>query len=178
MEINELVKQDATFTESGFLAKVDNTYIMLLSAIMTENIDRVKHKISIELYEKYSHFIKQLQEQGLHQMYDELNVKTSKIINIEELDDSIKITVNLVARYMDYQLNKETNTCVLGNNTNRIEANKTLIFEKKKGSKLEQAARICPGCGANMDVNNTGKCAYCGTIYNTEDYDYILVDMK
>ena len=52
MTAKELSEKDKTFTESTFISKVDNTFIMLLSSIMTENIERVKHKISENLYEK------------------------------------------------------------------------------------------------------------------------------
>ena len=34
------------FNETDFLGKVSNTYIMVLTAIMTDNIKRVEHKIS------------------------------------------------------------------------------------------------------------------------------------
>lgn len=29
-----------------------------------------------------------------------------------------------------------------------------------------------------MDINNNGKCEYCGAIYDLENYDYVLVDIK
>ena len=42
MTKEELIKKDKSFSESGFLAKVDNTYIMILMSIMTENLKRVQ----------------------------------------------------------------------------------------------------------------------------------------
>ena len=48
MTIQDLVNIDSTFSESSFIAKVDNTFIMLLSSIMMYDMDRVKHKISNE----------------------------------------------------------------------------------------------------------------------------------
>ena len=38
-------------------------------------------------------------------------------------------------------------------------------------------AKVCPGCGAPVNVNSNGVCEYCGTVYNTEDYDWILIDI-
>lgn len=175
MEVNELVEKDRNFTESGFLAKVDNTYIMLLSAIMTENMDRVKHKISSNLFNQYEEYVKKLSIENKRQMYDELNVKTSKIEKIDDQEDKFVITVSLISRYMDYLIDKTTGEYLSGENKRRIEKKHILIFEKVKAASQEVSARKCPGCGANMDVNNTGKCAYCGTIYNTQDYDWVLV---
>ena len=49
MTVEELKKVDQTFDESGFIAKVDNTFIMLHSAIMLGDLERVKHKLTDEL---------------------------------------------------------------------------------------------------------------------------------
>ena len=36
----------------------------------------------------------------------------------------------------------------------------------------------CPGCGANINANYSGKCEYCGTTYDTVKYDWILEDIR
>ncbi len=36
----------------------------------------------------------------------------------------------------------------------------------------------CPNCGANMDINHSGKCDYCGQTYNQEDYDWVLKNIE
>ena len=51
-------------------------------------------------------------------------------------------------------------------------------FEKKLNTKDFGIVRKCPGCGASINVNNTGKCEYCDTIFNLDDYDYILVSIN
>ena len=45
MTIKELENKDKSFTEASFISKVDNTFIMVLTAIMTDNIERVSHKV-------------------------------------------------------------------------------------------------------------------------------------
>ncbi len=60
MSIEEFIQKDNTFSESGFIAKVDNTFIMLLNSIMTDNLERVKHKISSNLFD---YFVGQVMKQ-------------------------------------------------------------------------------------------------------------------
>ncbi len=43
---------------------------------------------------------------------------------------------------------------------------------------MEGMSRKCPGCGASIDANNSGVCPYCGTVYNTEDYDWVLTGIE
>lgn len=177
MTIEELVVKDPTFSESSFIAKVDNTFIMILTAIMTENLERVKHKVGNEVFNKLTEKLEKLRIENSIQMYDELNVKDSYISNIEEQKDYYEITVTLISRYMDYTIDRTTKEYKAGNNRSRVERTNTLVFRKNKAAKKEKSVRKCPSCGAPMDVNNTGKCSYCGTIYNTEEYDWLLVSI-
>ena len=36
----------------------------------------------------------------------------------------------------------------------------------------------CPACGSPANVNAYGVCPYCGTRFNTEDFDYILTNIE
>lgn len=178
MTIKELENKDKSFTEASFISKVDNTFIMLLTAIMTDDIERVSHKISPEVKSKIREKIDNLNNKNLRQMYDELNVKSAEIISIEEDDTKYIINVLLTSRYMDYQIDKTTGDYVSGINDHRLEKENYLTFEKYKNSKVLAAAKKCPGCGANIDYNNSGECPYCGSIFNAQDYDWILTEMR
>jgi predicted lipid-binding transport protein (Tim44 family) len=176
--IEELVKYDHNFNEGMFKSYIDNIFVKLYTAIMLDELDTVKHFISNNLYDKLKNQIDNLNSKNLTQMYDELNVKSSNIIDIKILDNEFIITVKLVARYMDYLIDKSTGNFVSGNNTSRIEKSNILTFKKKKDYTLQNNLRRCSNCGASIDVNNNGKCAYCGRTYNLEDYEYILYDIK
>ena len=178
MTVEELVTKDKSFSESGFLAKVDNTYIMILTSIMTENLKRVDHKVGDELYQELTNKLQTLQIKNEIQMYDELNVKDSYIIGIEETENYYEIKVQLISRYMDYQIDKTSREYKSGNNQSRVEKKHVLTFQKKKNTQIEDISRTCPGCGASINANSNGVCDYCGTIYNTEDYDWVLIDIK
>lgn len=178
MSIQELINRDKTFSESGFIAKVDNTFIMLLTAIMTENMARVQHKISDELFQRYSQYVNSLSKENIRQMYDELNVKSTHILDISEDENNYIINVLVISRYLDYKMDKTTFKPISGNTESRVEKNNYLTFIKAKTSKQEGTAKKCPGCGANVDVNNNGICEYCGTPYDTYNYDWVLTEIK
>ena len=178
MTLEDLIKKDKSFSESGFLAKADNTYIMILMAIMTEDLKRVDHKVGDELYQELTTKLQSSKEANEIQMYDELNVKDSYIIGIEETENYYEIKVQLISRYMDYQIDKTTRQYKSGNNQSRVEKTHILTFQKKKNTQVEGMSRTCPGCGASVNANSSGVCEYCGTVYNTEDYDWILMQIK
>ena len=107
-------------------------------------------------------------------MYDELNVKTNNIKNIEVRDNEAIIKVEITSRYIEYFVSKDTGNYISGNNNRRIEKINYLVFKKTIGNKYNNIARSCPGCGANINVNTNGKCDYCGAIFDAENYDWIL----
>ncbi len=166
------------FNEADFLGKVSNTFIMILTAIMTDDIKRVEHKISPSVKEKLLQKTKELNEKNLRQMYDELNVKNIKIISTAEKEDHYEIKVLLTSRYMDYQVDKTTGKYISGINAERVEKKHYLTFSKIKAAKEQGIAKKCPSCGASIDSNNTGVCPYCNSIYNLKDYDWILTELN
>ena len=169
---------DKTFTESTFKSKVDNMFVMLHTSVMMEDLPRVDHFIGDEVYSKYESKINKLKKSNLRQMYDELNVKSTEILSSEISGDKIIVKVLIVSRYMDYLLDKTNGRCVEGNNKSRIEKNNYLTLEKKVEAKSLGVSRKCPACGANMNINRSGKCEYCGSIFNEEDYDWVITEIN
>lgn len=176
--IDDLMREDSTFTEASFISKVDNIFIMLYSGIMLGNLERIKHKLSDGMIEYYQNIINDLNSKNLRHMFDELNVKSTTITGIYKDNEKYTIEVMLISRYMDYYVDKTTNKFVSGNNSYRIELTNNLIFTKRLNAKVEGATRKCPGCNSNIDSNSTGKCPYCGTFYDTANYDWILEGIR
>jgi predicted lipid-binding transport protein (Tim44 family) len=105
--LNELIKLDPAFTESSFKTKVDNIFVMLHMSLMTDNMKRVDHFISDNVYEEFNNKLNILNSNNERQMFDELNVKSTDIMKVEITDDKYIITVRIVSRYMDYLVKKK-----------------------------------------------------------------------
>ena len=175
--LDELIKYDTNFNEGSFKSYVANVFVKLFTSVMLDELDNVKHFLSEDVYNQYKSKIDDLNNKGVRQIYDELNVKDSSIIKVSITDTDFVITVLITSRYMDYIVDKNSGNFISGNNQSRIEKNYTLIFTKKRNFLQQGVVRKCPGCGASISVNTSGKCEYCGTIYNLEKYDYILTSI-
>ena len=176
--IDEILKVEPTFNEGMFITKVNNIFIMLHSAIMMDDLDRVRHFISDDLEKKYELILKDLRDKNQRQMYDELNVKTTTINSFNVIDDTIVIKVDIVSRYMDYIVDRNSGKYISGVNGHRVEKMNHLTLVKKIGNSAYKKNRQCPTCGASIDVNSNGKCSFCHTIFNTEKYDWILESIE
>lgn len=166
------------FEETKFMSYVDNIFIKILHAIMFNKLDTIDHFVSDDIYKELTDKVDELNKKNLIQMYEMTNVKESSIINKSDLEDKSIIDVSLTSRCIEYTMDKDSKKIISGNDENRIEKKYILTFEKLKNTKVPGISRKCPGCGANMDINNTGKCEYCGAIYDLEHYDYVLTNYK
>ena len=175
--MNEILKYDPEFTESKFKTYVDNVFIQLHMAVVTKELENIKHFVSNEVYNEYKQIVDNLEKKHLIQMYDEINVAQTDILGYQVTATDMIIEVNLISRYLDYLMDEEGNY-VSGNTNVRSEKNNHLTFTKKINYKESGIVRKCPRCGASIDVNAGGKCAYCGTIYNLEDKDWVLTSIE
>lgn len=174
MTIEEFVSIDKTFNEAAFITKANNIFVKFFTAIMMDKLNDVDHFVSDEVFAYGENIISPLREKNYRKMYDELNVKTSRIDSIDIIDNEYIINVYLQSRYMDYTLDLNTGNLVFGNDSSRIQVDYMLTFTKKASAKVQGVAKSCPACGAPMNVNFSGKCDYCGSIYKQEDYDWVL----
>ena len=176
--IDKLLSIDKTFNEGMFITKVNNIFIMLYSAIMMDDLDRVRHFINGDLEIRFEQLLSNLKNRNERQMYDELNVKTTQIKDVIIDDDKAIIHVDVISRYMDYIVDKNTGEYKSGNNNSRTEKMNHLTLEKMISSNYLNSLRKCPTCGASIDINKSGKCEYCGSIFNTEKHDWILTNIE
>lgn len=175
--MSEILKYDSSFTESKFKSFVDNVFIQIHLAVMMKEPEKIRHFVSEELYQEIVQKVENLKRRNVIQMYDEINVKQTTILGEEVKDPFMEIEVNITSRYMDYLMDEDGNF-ISGVNTERIQKENYLLFRKKIDFSKQGSVRKCPGCGASIDVNASGLCSYCGTTYNLEDKDWVLVSLR
>ncbi len=156
-------------------SKFSNIFIMLLLGIQSNDLSDVKHFLSDEVYNKYAKVCYDHQNKNEMQLYDEMNVKEISVKLEEDLGYEIA-NVHIVSRYMDYIIDLTTGKKKSGVDDHRVEISHDLVFKKIIGVSKGAVVK-CPGCGANLDVNHSGKCEYCGAIYSAETYDFVLTSI-
>lgn len=172
--LDELKKLDTTFQEALFYSKVNNIFVLMLNAIMLSDMTGIESSLSSNMKEKISKQINELIKNNEIQMYDELNVKSTTITNVNITDDMFFIDVKLVSRYLDYKLDRNTKEYKYGDKESRIEIVNYLTFCEKRNHRDMSKAFYCPNCGANVDYNYSGLCKYCNSQLPKEEYDWIL----
>ena len=165
------------FNEIDFKTKVTNMIIQYFTCIMKNDLSNCKHFLKEQPINYATSIIDNMVQTNKRKMYDELNVSNIVITNTTSNEESTIYNINVDTKYLDYAIDL-TNGNIIGNNNYRI--SKTYHFKiiKKNGIKEESIIYRCPSCGNSLDINYSGKCPYCGTIFNQEDYDYQILEIK
>lgn len=178
MKVSEFSKIDTTFNEAIFLSKVNNIFVQIFNSLMFDKLKEVDHFIGDELYKKYSELLNEYKQKNIRHIFDELHVKYTRIENIEVTEDKYKITIYLESRYLDYFVDVSSKEVISGNDYTPKLVNYSLIFEKNKNAKKQGIIRECSACGASMDINDSGVCSFCNTVYKQEYYDWVLTSIE
>lgn len=165
---------DKSYNEANFLSYVDNLFVQVNLAYMKKNLSSIDHFVSDNIYNYLNSKLEQLGEN--REFFDELNVKSTEIIDRKIDNENIIIKVRLISRSVNYIVDSNNNV-ISGNNKSRIEQVNILTFMKKIGTS-SGVVRTCPNCGASIDVNKDGKCPFCKSIYDLENHDFVLINWE
>ena len=90
--IEEIIKADDSFSESTFLSNVDHIFIMILNSIQNNNMEDVRHYLANDVYVKFNNMINEYKNKNIRRCFDEMNVKSSKIVGNMITDNFISFS--------------------------------------------------------------------------------------
>jgi len=134
MSVEDLMKNDTSFSLNNFIISANNIYMMLQSAVMVGNLSRVKNKISDKVLHKYQHIIDDFNNNNLRQMYEDLNVKKTELLSVNQKDNNYYIQVLITSLAKDYVVDKKNLKYKYGINNQQIVKNNYLTFKKESNS--------------------------------------------
>ncbi|MBR6137290.1 MAG: hypothetical protein IKQ06_03955 [Bacilli bacterium] len=163
--------------KTDFDTKVTNILVQYLTGIMKNDISPVYHFLKRQPKEYAESIITSMKDKNRRKMFDELNISNIIITDTREENNNTIYDVVVDVKYMDYEMDINTGK-VSGNNHKRILKKFKLKIIKCLNTRKQDHIRRCPSCGHSLDVSANGKCEYCNTIYNQEDYDYQILEIK
>ena len=134
MSVEDLMKNDTSFSLNNFIISANNIYMMLQSAVMVGNLSRVQNKISDKVLHKYQHIIDDFNNNNLRQMYEDLNVKKTELLSVNQKDNNYYIQVLITSLAKDYVVDKKNLKYKYGVNNQQIVKNNYLTFKKESNN--------------------------------------------
>jgi predicted lipid-binding transport protein (Tim44 family) len=169
-------ERDPAFDEDGFLNGVATSFNLVQRA-WCEQLPAESRKVMADgIWLRHRTQIDEMAAAGKKNVLEDLHIGRSEIIGCVTDADSDSITVRIHAYSRDYDVAKEGGQIVRGDRVVRLWTEDWTFTRSssavtKAGSGTRQN---CPNCGAPLDLDAAGTCAYCKQLVMAGAYDWVL----
>jgi PAS domain-containing protein len=93
---------------------------------------------------------------------------------------NVFLDVTIKARFKSFVINDDSYKVLDGSRSRIVNANYMARMVRKRGVQTRKPIEViqCPNCGADIDINNLGRCEHCGGELTMEQYDWTLAGVS
>ena len=172
---NEILQKYGINSTNDLKKMVYDSYVKIQQAWSANDIDKVRHLLSDEIYNKYKMDITTMISKNQRNEMSDFEFINAYIIKVSEKNNSKFIYSILEVYCKDYMINTTNNKVTRGMNTRINHYTYMLTF------KLGNSVSIinCPSCNAKLSNKGTSTtCEYCGSVIERESDELVLIDKK
>ena len=182
LPLEDLKTKDPNFNEQAFLEKVGNWYIQMQNAWQDKKWEPMRAIMTDALYSQMERQLDELVKAGRTNYVERIAVLESRIVRYAVEGDNDVLVVRLSTRICDYTLDDRTGEVVSGSKTRELFMVYDWKIIRSKDEVTHEADEMtqvsCPNCGAPLEINQTGKCPYCGSVVTLAKHDWALSSIK
>lgn len=181
-EITRMIREhDPDFSRERFLSWAEQVFVQLQQAWTERDWKKARPFESEEIFNLHKSQLDEYIRDGTINVMENVCVNESFLCDYAAEDKYEFLTVFMNTRYNDYVVREDTREVVRGDRDRTYNVRYKLKFMRslgvKTGDMSNKSTVKCPNCGAPVDVNAAGQCAYCGTVITNGEHDWVLCNM-
>jgi predicted lipid-binding transport protein (Tim44 family) len=168
--------EDPNFDPEKFQGRVQQAFFALQQAWQERDLSASRPFMSPGLYLGWSSQVRQLIDLHKKNVLDGLRVdgiEVVKVVHGEAFDD---VTVRVTATCADYEVDERTGKLIFGSRT-PSSFREFWTFQRSVGTQTTERSildKVCPNCGAPLEINQVGECRYCKAAVTSGRFDWVL----
>ena len=179
--IEEYTALDPSFNPDQFRAGMENLYILMQRKWEEKNIEDLRPWLSADYFGQAQQQLREHIRRGTTNRVRNPDVRMS-FLGFRQEDGFDIIALSVTGIITDYTVDDKTGTVVGGGADRRIRMRYEWELIRPSGLKgglageqdLRTKKTVCPGCGAELEINQHAKCAACGTVVTSDRFDFVL----
>lgn len=175
---DNFIKNNPDFNEESFKANVKTAFMKIQDAWQSQDISAIRKFISDGVYQRFNTQFKMMQ---LLKQKNTLTDITVKNIYIDKIDSDGLYDIIHAAIHASINDNFVSQLDSSLNSGGKEEFVEYWSFMKKRGKPRVDIYQTdnCPNCGAPLptDMGELSKCASCGTLTNSGEFDWVLSEI-
>ncbi len=174
---------DPEFNASGFLKRVRNTGIQLTTDWLSGDLSRSRSSVSSGIYNRFRVQLSLLKKEGLVNVMADWEIHPLKIQSVDQDNGFHVLHVLIQGRAKDMNLpmsmsDEERKRKVSAQQKIGYKEYWSFVRRVNAKTKIGILSGHCPNCGGIVEnISQSNKCANCGTIYNSSEYDWVLSEI-
>jgi len=179
--MNEFKEIDPEFSVDAFKEKLSNWYVQMQNCWQNKDLEPLRPYFTDTSFNQFDRQLDHYRN----------NKHTNRIENICVLSVDLKgwtkdevndiIIARMKTRIIDYVVDDMTGNLVKGNKLEKfMDYEWSLIRKSGVLTQTGEGVKVlnCTNCGAPMNVNQSSKCDYCGSVMSTTEYDWVISSIK
>ena len=179
--IKSILAHDPNFASEKFLSWSKQVFVQLQEAWQERNWKKVRPFESEELFNLHKGQLDEFVKNGTINMMENVCVNEAYLYDYKTEGEYEYLTVFMQTSYNDYIIREDTKQVVKGDPNTRYDINYRARFMRSIGVTTSENSNAsttkCPNCGAPVDVNAAGQCAYCDTVITNGQHDWVLCNL-
>ncbi|MGL4363087.1 MAG: TIM44-like domain-containing protein [Cellulosilyticaceae bacterium] len=179
--IKILLQKDPEFSEQMMVGKVNNMFMRLQLAWMDKKWEEVRPFETDALFNTHKMQLDQYIANKRTNKIEDIAIVDTEVLKYEAIGEFEYLDVSIKAKFVDYIVDDVTNKVIKGDKNKTIYMHYKWKMMRKIGTKTKNShveAIACPNCGANLSINQAGRCEYCDSIVTKGDFDWLLSEIE
>ncbi len=180
--VSEYNSVDPAFSQPDFCEEISNMYVRFQNAWQDKKLDGVRPYLSDAFYAQVDRQLEAYRRNRQTNRIERISVLGVDLVGWKQESGNDVMIARLRTRIVDYVVDDTTGNVVRGSNT----AEKFMTYEwnlirtsgRTTGGNEGTNASSCPNCGAPLDLNKSAKCEYCGSVIESDSFDWVLSGIK
>lgn len=179
--ISELQKRDPAFSAAAVEEMIANVYVQMQQAWTAGDFEPMRPYFSNTLFSQFSSQLEALTKQGKVNHVDNIAVLETQVRGWYDTNGYEYLVMKVRTRITDYTLDKNGKVV-----SGRTDAELFMEYEYtlgrtagvKTGQVGQTQADSCPHCGAPINLAQSAKCTYCGSVIESNRFTWVITAIK
>jgi predicted lipid-binding transport protein (Tim44 family) len=170
-----LQAQDPALDWNGFMGRVGLIFSEFQGAWAQRDLARMRPFFSDTIFQVQNYWVDEYKRQGLRNVTENARIFRTELARVASDAFYDSVTIRVYAVSQDYTVADADNRIVSGSREKERTYTEYWTLIRGRGVKgAPHSDKVCPKCGAPLNVNMAGHCTYCQTKITTGGFDWVL----
>lgn len=180
--MSEYTALDPAFDEAVFKEKLSNLYIQMQQQWTKKDISSLRPYFTDMMYAQIDRQLESFRKQKMTNYVDNIAVLGIDLMGWKQQGDQDQIVAIVRARIIDYTKSDVDGRLISGSETQEKFMTYEYTLTRTTGLQTEETPHMttitCPHCGAPVDLNQSAKCPYCGSVLTVRTHDFVISQIQ